>query len=487
MRHNLRRFLILLALLALVCSSALVNPSADSSADRAYGHVENIASIGPRFAGTAAETMAASYIENEFKSYGLEVWVENFTIEKSYTIEENHLRVTSPEQFDLDFVPILYSPSAENVAGELAQVTELPANYDQLQGQFVLVDRENLEGFIGEMTGAMPLAVLTYYENWPTHSEIWTAELNFPVLWISWEDAQHLIELLAHDNVEVNLQFKVRAENSISQNVVALMRGQSDETIVVGAHHDSMLTPGAVDDASGVAVVLEIAHILSTENLQRTILFTSFGGEELGLLGSADFAGRHTENKIVATIIFDAIAPGPENGLRIGLEGPREYATTEWLDAYAQELAENMGFYVGSEDIYTVGGDSDYASFTNLGVPGTWVYWVNPEHGDALWPTHTLGDNLDAVNKTRLGQVVTFGAELVRRLADEDLEALQWKYEFPTRAAFFIVTVLGVAAISMGISCFLYYRRNWQSTHAVLIAIAAISMSIIVSGGLLLV
>jgi aminopeptidase YwaD len=449
--------------------------------------VENIASIGPRFAGTAAEATAASYIENEFKSYGLEVWVENFTIQESYKIEENHLRVTSPEQFDLDFIPILYSPSAENAVGKLARVFESPVNYDQLQDKFVLIGRENLDEFIGGLTGAPPLAVLTYYENWPPYSEMWTAELNFPILWISWEDAQHLIELRARDNVEVELQFRAKIENSMSQNVVALLRGQGNEIIVVGAHHDSMLTQGAVDDASGVAAVLEIARTLSTENLQRTILFTSFGGEELGLLGSADFARRHAENNIVAVVIFDAIAPGPENGLRIGLEGPREYATTEWLDAYAQELAENMDFYAKSEDISTIGGYSDYASFTNLDVPGTWIYWVNPEHDEAIWPTHTLGDNLDAVNKTRLEQVVTFGTELVSRLTVEDLEAFQWKYAFSMRAAFFFVIVLGVAAISMGVSCFLYYRRSWQPAHAILIAIAAVSMSIIIGSTLLLV
>jgi len=449
--------------------------------------VENIVSIGPRFAGTAAEAMAASYIENEFKRYGFEVWIENFIIQNSYTIEENYLHVISPEQFDLDFVPIIYSPSAENVTGKLANVVELSANYGQLQNKFVLIGRGNLERFIGGLTGAPPLAVLTYYENWPPYSEMWTAELDSPVLWISWEDAQHLIELLAVDNVEIGLQFKVRVENSMSQNVVALMRGQKDEIIIVGAHHDSMLTPGAIDDASGVAVVLEIAHILSAENLARTVLFTSFGGEELGLLGSADFARRHAENNIVAVIIFDVIAPGPENGLRIGLEGPREYATTEWLDAYAQELAENMGFYAKSEDIYTIEGYSDYASFTDLNVPGTWIYWVNPEHDEAIWPTHTLSDNLDVVDETRLEQTVTFGAELVRRLAAEDFEALQWKYGFPMRAAFFIVIVLGVAAISMGVSCFLYYKRRWRPAHAASITIVAVITSILIGGALLLI
>jgi hypothetical protein len=146
-----------------------------------------------------------------------------------------------------------------------------------------------------------------------------------------------------------------------------------------------------------------------------------------------------------------------------------------------------MGLYAKPEHIRTIKGTSDYASFTRLDVPGTWIYWVNPHHGKAIWPTHTLGDNLDAVNKTRLEQVITFGTELVRRLAAEDLEAFRWRYAFPMRAAFFIVILLGVAAISMGVSCFLYYRRGWRPAHAVLITIAAVAISIIIGGTLLLI
>jgi len=350
MRFSSRYILLMLVLTTIFCNQTLVQGT-EVSADRAYGHVENLVNIAPRLAGTAAEAIAASYIENEFRSYGLEAWIENFIIEKSYVVEENRLRVTS--------------------------------------------------------------------------------------------------------------------ENSLSFNVVARLPGQSDEIMIIGAHHDSVLTPGAVDDASGVSIVLEIARVLSTEKLPRTILFMTFGSEELDLLGSEAFVREHSENDILVAIVFDSIAPGPENGLRIGLRDSQEVATTEWLDAYAQELAEDLGFYVKSEQFSAVEGYSDYASFTRAGIPGTWIYWVNPQHGNILWPIHTLADNLDAVDKVRLGQVASFGIELVQELAGVDLEAQRRAYELsPLLSAAFAVMSAGAVVLSIAAGSFMRYRRGWSWSRA---------------------
>jgi len=327
------RFMILaLISVLLLCIQALAPAKNEVSADRAYAHVEMLVSMGPRLAGSPAEAMAASYIENEFRSYGLDVWIENFIIE----------------------------------------------------------------------------------------------------------------------NVE---------ENLLSCNVVACLPGRSDDIIVVDAHHDSMPTPGAIDDASGVAVVLEIARVLSTENLGRTVLFTTFSGEELGLFGSTDFVGKHRDNKIVASITFDCIGAGPDNGLRIGLEG----STTEWLDAYAQQVAENMGYiYVKSERPEVIGGTSDHESFVGAGFDATWVYWVDPEReGDILGPVHTLDDNLDEIDKDKLKQVAELGVEVVIQLAGEDIAAWRHAHNFPIRAATFTIIGMGAVVLSIGTCSFIHYRRGW--------------------------
>ena len=440
---------------AILCSPALAS-RAEVSGGNAYEHVEFLTSIAPRFAGTEAEAIAASYIENEFRSYGLETWVEDFTIENSYIIEENWLRVTLPEQIDLAFIPVVYSPPTDNIlAGKLTYLTEVPENLEGLREKVVLVERKKLSRALADLP---PLALLTYHDNWPPYSEIWRDPPKAPLLWISDSDAQRLSEFLGQDNVEVELQLKVRSENAMSHNVVALLPGQSEEIIIVGAHHDSVLTPGAVDDASGVAVVLEMARVLSMENLPRTILFTTFGSEELDLLGSAAFVREHAD---------DVIAPGPENGLRVGLRNSWEVATTEWFDNYVQRIAKNLGFYTQSENAQDVGGYSDYASFTRAGIPGTWVYWVNPQHGEILWPTHTLADNLDAIDKTRLEQVTLFGVELVRRLASEDIEALRQAYELHLLLAAFAVVSAGAVVLSIATGSFMRYRRGWSWSRAV--------------------
>ncbi len=456
MRFNLRRILLMFVFVAVLCSPALVSGT-EVSGDNAYEHVEFLTSIAPRFAGTEAEAIAASYIENEFRSYGLETWVEDFTIENSYIIEENWLRVTLPEQIDLAFVPAVYSPSAENVVGKITHVIELPENLEQLRERVVLVSSQRLAR---ELSDLPSLAVIFYQEGMPAVSEIWPDPPKAPVVWISDSDAQRLIELLEQGEVEVELRLKARIDRSTSRNVVAKLSGESEEIIIIGAHHDSVLTPGAVDDASGVAVVLEMARVLSMENLPRTILFTTFGSEELGLLGSAAFVREHADNKIVAAIVFDVIAPGPENGLRVGLRNSWEVATTEWLDNYVQGLAENLDFYVQSEQ--DVGGYSDYASFTHAGIPGTWVYWVNPQHGEILWPTHTLADNLDAIDKTRIEQVTLFGVELVRRLAGEDIEALRRNHELLLLLAAFAVASAGAVVLSIATGSFMRYKRGWS-------------------------
>lgn len=460
MRFNLRRILLMFVFVAVLCSPALAS-RAEVSGDNAYEHVEFLTSIAPRFAGTEAEAIAASYIENEFRSYGLETWVEDFTIENSYIIEENWLRVTSPEQIDLAFVPVVYSPSAENVVGKLTHVTELPENLERLRERVVLVSSQRLARELSDLSS---LAVIFYREGLPAVSEIWSDPPKAPMVWISGSDAQRLIELLEQNEVEVELRLRARIERSTSHNVVAKLSGESEEIIIVGAHHDSVLTPGAVDDASGIAVVLEIARVLSMENLPRTILFTTFGSEELGLLGSAAFVREHADNKIVAAIVFDVIAPGPENGLRVGLRNSWEVATTEWLDNYVQGLAENLDFYVQSEQ--DVGGYSDYASFTRAGIPGTWVYWVNPQHGEILWPTHTLADNLDAIDKTRMEQVTLFGVELVRRLAGEDIEALRRTYDLLLLLAAFAVASAGAVVLSIATGSFMRYKRGWSWSRA---------------------
>ena len=79
-------------------------------------------------------------------------------------------------------------------------------------------------------------------------------------------------------------------------NIIACLPGSgSDRRIIVGAHLDSVVnTPGADDNASGIAVLLETARLLSQANLNSQVFLCAFNLEELNMIGSAAFAKKLT-------------------------------------------------------------------------------------------------------------------------------------------------------------------------------------------------
>jgi len=92
-------------------------------------------------------------------------------------------------------------------------------------------------------------------------------------------------------------------------NVVATLKGTTDPTrvYVVSGHYDSMCTsptdakcdaPGANDDASGTAAVIELARVMSKRKFDATIVFMTVPGEEQGLLGAAYFAEQAKQTKM---------------------------------------------------------------------------------------------------------------------------------------------------------------------------------------------
>ena len=113
------------------------------------------------------------------------------------------------------------------------------------------------------------------------------------------------VELPVAMSVSMDLE---QTADLVGQNVVAKLPGLSEEAVVYGAHHDHLGTDeareaagedgiynGAIDNASGVAMMIEIAQAFAAAreaggDLERTVYFVTFTAEEAGLLGSAYFA-----------------------------------------------------------------------------------------------------------------------------------------------------------------------------------------------------
>ncbi len=158
------------------------------------------------------------------------------------------------------------------------------------------------------------------------------------------EAADWLFATLEGFGVEVsNEEFDV--SGSTLRNVIGRHEGvlNPDNVVIVGAHYDSMsetpwdFAPGADDNASGVAAVLEAARILSGYSFENTVEFICYGGEEQGRKGSEHNALQAglTGKNIVGMINLDMIGywpPGSDQELDIG-----KNVSSSWL----AELAEN--------------------------------------------------------------------------------------------------------------------------------------------------
>jgi Zn-dependent M28 family amino/carboxypeptidase len=116
--------------------------------------------------------------------------------------------------------------------------------------------------------------------------------------------------------------------NRTTQNIIAdSPKGKKGQTIVVGAHLDSVTAgPGINDNGSGSATILEIAEQLAklgyTKKLQRQVRFAFWGAEELGLLGSQYYVDSLTDRqraKIYANLNFDML--GSPNYVRFVYDG----------------------------------------------------------------------------------------------------------------------------------------------------------------------
>jgi alkaline phosphatase isozyme conversion protein len=207
-----------------------------------------------------------------------------------------------------------------------------------------------------------------------------------------------------------------------SANVVAIKKGTSAQEVIVGAHYDSTgAGPGADDNASGVAVMLEVARLLTSQTTPYTIRFIAFGAAESGLLGSYFYLNQMSQEEfenVIGMVDLDGLIAG-NVAYVYGDEGQQSHVR-DW----AVEWASGNGFdlqtirNVDLTDPKTGKGTSDYAPFRDAGIPYAYFQstdWalgdkkghtqVDPRYGDNGVIRHTKYDSLDYLDTTFPGRV----------------------------------------------------------------------------------
>lgn len=164
------------------------------------------------------------------------------------------------------------------------------------------------------------------------------------------------------------------------ENVIGTLTGTTlpDEWILVGAHYDSRNivlnnitnpSPGAEDNASGCAAVLELARVMADLKPKRTIKFMCFGGEEQNLNGSEAYAASLVSSgelsKIKLAVIMDMIGYSSTTALDVLLE--TSSALSAVFPQFQQAAADYSPGMTVSTSLSPFG--SDHMPFINRGVP----------------------------------------------------------------------------------------------------------------------
>ncbi|MCL2376424.1 MAG: M28 family peptidase [Defluviitaleaceae bacterium] len=139
-------------------------------------------------------------------------------------------------------------------------------------------------------------------------------------------------------------------ESQLSQNVILTLPGQSERKIIVAAHYDTLPYPGASDNASGTALLLESAQRMMEHDNYHTIVYIFVGAEEVGLLGTYFFYDSLTydeRDNIVLMINADVLFEGPYFLYGAGAH-PR--VDEEELNEIAIEVLALMGMEIDLED-----------------------------------------------------------------------------------------------------------------------------------------
>src|SRR5581483_8682901 len=173
----------------------------------------------------------------------------------------------------------------------------LPEDYPSggIGGKIALIQRGQLE--FGEKLRNAAAAKASAIVVYDPPNDIFPGRLSgqipqIPALVISGQDGVRLRNQLASGAVRVSLSFDGGMEEVTATNVIGRPQGGKGCSAVVGGHYDSVEnTPGASDNVSGTAAVLEMARVQALRGNPEQACFIAFSGEELGLLGSIHYVG----------------------------------------------------------------------------------------------------------------------------------------------------------------------------------------------------
>lgn len=406
--------------------------------------------IGPRLTGSAQAQRAVEYVADELKKLGLEVRLQKLTVphwvrgeEKAELVEFEGMAKGTTQKIVLAALGGSIATDANGLTGEIVVV----GSFDELEK----LGRKNVEGKIvlfnnkfdkrleesgnggaaygqavayrggGAIAAAKlgAIAVLVRSAGGSQNRLVHTGAMRYadgvtkiPAAAVSFEDAETIAYLAKMGQVKIKMLLTPQTlPDATSYNVIADLKGtdKPDEFVIVSGHLDSWdLGTGALDDACGVAVAMQVPYLLKQLKIRpkRTVRVIAWMNEENGSVGGRTYAAEEDLTKQFAAIESDLGATHP-----IGFEFAGKKEAMPFFAPLTKILSEQGARLSPMQE--EVGQDISF--MTEKGVPS-----FAPDFDTRTYFNyhHTAADTFDKIDPKDLQEVGSLMAILGYGLAN---------------------------------------------------------------------
>jgi hypothetical protein len=381
--------------------------------------------IGGRVTGTPQMAKAIEWGVAAFRSAGIDVHTEKYTLPMTWSEGDTRLELLGPVKFPVRMKAEGWSPATPaggieasvidvgygteddlakagaSMKGAILLVhSDIGSTWADLFNEYLrppmIIGRAVKEGATAILWIGAREKLLLY-----RHTNSLAGEIDkIPQAVLAREDGLRLARTVAAypGKVRVRLDMPNKIGGPIEQqNVVGEIRGyeKPDEIVILGAHLDSWeLGTGALDNGCNAALVIEAARAIKATGLlpRRAIRFVLFSGEEQGTIGSFEYVKAHRAelDKIRAMITYDS-GIGRVTGYSLG--GRRD------IEAGVREVLNPLESWGANTHTYDASFGTDNFDFMLEGVP---TLVANQEEANYLPNYHAASDTLDKVDMREL-------------------------------------------------------------------------------------
>jgi aminopeptidase YwaD len=376
-------------------------------------HLRTIVSPGPRPLGSEANQTAADYIRDQFESFGYQIEEQPYDCMafegagatliingQTAPVEANAFSLPCDVLGTILPIGSLAELDAAEIGdrillfyGDLANAALSPKSW------FLKSERD--DHIIQRLEAGRPAALLA-----PP-----AASVEYMQLTMDWEldvaaatiPLDTVLQLLKHPELPVHLNVQGQRIPAAARNIVARSKkGDGSQRVVVCAHFDTMInTPGAMDNASGVAVMLAMAEVLQDIDLPYILEFIAFNGEEYLPIGDDEYVRRagDTFDQILYALNIDGIGPFYTSSTITMMEANPAF----------QSMVERIAAAYPGVVWVEPWPESNHSTFAMRGVPALAFSSLGARH-----LAHTPADTFEVISAAKLDEVCRLATEIVR-------------------------------------------------------------------------